>query len=318
MWMKHSLSLLITLSLVAGLVGCSNSNDEVAESRTELDEESIADSSLTPTAGSSQIDDEDSVDDLIFEITLTIESNPVFAQFFPQIISVWGINIVATEATPESKILHAANVMAQYLDNDANGIPDDQRVIDALVRNKAVVIMAADENEIEEVIDEIDRQDLFPIFESYGLQGLYGSETNPAEQFDASLEEIHHIILNYGWAEVFPEELAQQRGSDIANAMDIARGGAFETVPETYPDAAWFTYDDLTCDYECMLTEYTYWAHTSLLGGQVGRSDEIGWEWRLETPEKVRSGDSTAVAILENPQLGLPVNLPDGKYEQRK
>ncbi len=306
MGMKHSLSLLATLSLMAGLVGCSDSSDE----------ESVVDSSPTHTAESPQTDYKDSIDDLIFEITPTIESNPVFAEFFPQIISVWGVNIVATEATPESKILHAANVMAQYLDNDENGIPDDQRVIDALVKNKAVVIMAADENEIEEVIDQIDQQDLFPIFESYGLQDLYGSETNPAEQFDASLEEIHHIILNYGWAEVFPEELAQQRGSDIANAMDIARGGAFETVPETYPDGSWFTYDDWTCDYECMLTEYTYWVHTSLLGGQVGRSDEIGWEWRLETPEKVRSGDSTAVAILENPRLGLPINLPDGKYGQ--
>ena len=312
--MKRFLSVLAALGLVAGLANCGGSekNESNAGSGSSAaeTEESSEDKSDTR--------EEALIDHLTFEVSPTIESNQVIAEFFPQIISIWGINIVATEATPESKILHAANVMAQYLDNDENGIPDDQRVIDALVKNKAVVTMAADEDEFEETINQIIQQGLIPVFEEYGFQDLYASETNPDEQFDASLEEIHHLILNYGWAEVFPDELAQQRGSAIANAMDIARGGVFETVPETYPDGAWFTYDDWTCDYECMITEYTYWAHTSLLGGQVGRLEQIGWEWRLETPEKVRSGDSAAVEIFENPKLGLPVYLPDGKYEHRE
>ena len=289
--MKMSAMALVSLGLIAGLSGCSGSgNQEQNTDRERL------------------------IDDLTFEVSPTVETIPAIAEFFPQIVSIWGINIVATEATPESKILHAANVMAQYLDNDENGIPDDQRVIDALVKNKAVVAMAVDEDEFEEIITQIYQQDLLSVFESYRFQDLYASETNPDVQFDASLEEIHHIILNYGWAEVFPDELAQQRGSDIAKAMDLARGGVFETVPASYPDGAWFTYDDWTCDYECMVTEYTYWVHTSLLGGQVGRSGEIGWEWRLETPEKVRLGDIAAIAILEDPRLALPKHLPNGEY----
>ena len=63
-----------------------------------------------------------------------------------------------------------------------------------------------------------------------------------------------------------------------------------------------------------MVTEYTYWAHTSLLGGQVGRADEIGHEWRLETPEKAQA-DTAAVAVLTDGTLGLPTVLPDGDYQ---
>ena len=50
--------------------------------------------------------------------------------------------------------------------------------------------------------------------------------------------------------------------------MDKARGGQFTEIPNQYPSSAWYTYDDETCDYKCMSTEYIYWALTSILGGQ--------------------------------------------------
>jgi|GEM_PF-5219565 len=37
---------------------------------------------------------------------------------FTKRIDVFGIHIVATETTPDDKILHAANVMAEYIDNN--------------------------------------------------------------------------------------------------------------------------------------------------------------------------------------------------------
>ena len=101
---------------------------------------------------------------------------------------------------------------------------------------------------------------------------------------------------------------------DSADAMDIARGGRFDSTPSQYPDGAWFTYDDWTCEYECMVTEYTYWAHTSLLGGQADRFDEIGHEWRANTPELMISIDDYATSILQDPRLKLPKSLPDGNY----
>ncbi len=240
---------------------------------------------------------------------LPAELSPL-AELFTKYVGVWGVHIVATATTDDAKLLHAANVMAQYLDNDADGVPDAPTVIDAMLANGAILLMARESAELESAGDV----DAVFDFVGRGGQDLYANETVPTDGFDAALEEVHHLILNTGWASVYPERLAQAAGSAIAEAMDVAPGGHFESIPSPYPDGAWFTYDDATCDYTCMVTEYTYWGHTSLLGAQEGRKSEIGAEWKLETAENMRAGDRAAVAVLEDVALGLPTVLPDGNY----
>ena len=124
------------------------------------------------------------------------------------------------------------------------------------------------------------------------------------------------MVTDVGWAGAYPLVFGREPGTEISNALDKARGGRFKKAPDQYPGGAWFTYDDETCDYNCMNSEYIYWAVTSLLGGQdyPGRLDEIGREWRLNTPEKVKEGDPMVHAILTNPEYRLPTVLPDGKY----
>ena len=89
------------------------------------------------------------------------------------------------------------------------------------------------------------------------------------------------------------------QGSEIANAMDIARGGVFTDIPSSYPEGAWYSYDDRTCDYACQVTEYFYWALTSLLGAQdfPGRYEEISHEWKANTPELVQTMDTAVYHI---------------------
>ena len=126
------------------------------------------------------------------------------------------------------------------------------------------------------------------------FQDLHDEEVtliNGSPRFDASLEEVLHLITQHGYAEVYPNIFGENKDSEIAKAMDMARGGYFKNVPNSYPSNAWYTYDDKTCDYSCQITEYTYWALTSILGGQnyPGRLDEIKQEWRLNTKEKVKN-----------------------------
>lgn len=229
---------------------------------------------------------------------------------FTKHVDVFGVHIVATPATDDAKVLHAANVMAQYLDNDADGQPDSAEVVAAMAANRATLLMAQTPDEFESL------DDLDAIFDHVGMGGqdLYGDETARANGFDASLEEVHHLILNTGWSQIHPDALGQEQGSAIADAMDLARGGVFTSIPDEYPAGAWYTYDDPTCDYRCMITEYTYWAHTSLLGAQADRVGEIDHEWRLLTAEQMRTGDPTATALLTDPAYGLPTVLPDGNY----
>ena len=228
---------------------------------------------------------------------------------FAKHAGVFGVDIVATAATPDEAVTHAASVLAQYLDNDADGKPDDPAVINALVDNNALLFMGADQDELEEA----------GLYESgtldgFAAQDLYASETNPREGFNAALEEVHHLIATQGWAKVYPDELSQEKGSRLAQAMDEARGGVFDQVPTSYPKGSWYHYDDRTCDYSCMATEYIYWAHTSLLGAQAERCDEIAVEWEPCTADALRRMDPSVTELLEDPKLGLPTTLPDGNY----
>ena len=230
-------------------------------------------------------------------------------QSFPVFTSVFGVQIRATASTASEKVLHAANVMAQYLDNNEDGLPDNPLVVDKLVEAGATLIMAPTESALESAASGVAPSDAY--------QALYGDETFPTVQpgrFDATLEEVLHLITHVGYSKVYPDVFGEKADSSIADAMDIARGGRFETIPQTYPEGAWYTYDDATCDYSCMVTEYTYWALTSILGAQQSRLEQIQHEWRLNTEEKVRMQDPAIHAILTNPEYALATRLPNGVY----
>ena len=234
---------------------------------------------------------------------------------FTKQIDVFGVHVYATATVADEKMLHAANMLAEYLDNDEDGIPDNQLVVDALVKHKTSLIMAKDEDEMF----SLDRSTLPP----GETQGLWDEETIPggAERgvFDAALEEIIHPITYVGYSKVYPEVFGTEPGSEVARIMDEARGGHYEKVPDKYPDNAWYSYYDETCDYECQITEYIYWALTSILGAQdfPGRLEQIQEEWRFNTKEKVQKGDPKIYALLTDPKYKLPTVLPDGIYQAK-
>ena len=166
-------------------------------------------------------------------------------------------------------------------------------------------------------------------------QDLYGEETKPdflvdgkinapdEWYYDGALEEILHPITQHGYANAYPEVFGEKRGSTLAKCMDAARGGYFERVPKGgpksgYPEEAWYHYTDETCDYGCMVTEYTYWALTSILGTQdfPGRHEALKVEWELNTREQVRTGDAAVYELLTDPQYRFPTTkAPDGNYK---
>ena len=239
-------------------------------------------------------------------------SDQGFSSFNRKVV-VFGIDIYAVSAVEDSKLLHAANVMAQYLDNDEDGFIDNQLVLNKMLENKAFLVMWKNENDLEidppfdRIGQDLGNDETVPLFV---LNGKMGS-------FDASLEEVLHLVNNSGHSYAYPQVFGQIIGSELANAMDIARGGQFITIPDSYPENAWYTYDDETCGYaDCQTIEYLYWALTSMLGAQENRLNEIDNEWRLNTPELLQSSDTTVFSLLTNPEYKMPTQLPDGTYRQ--
>ena len=241
------------------------------------------------------------------------ESDKNYFKYFCKTTEVFGVKIYATENVANDKIFHAASVLAQYLDNDEDGVVDNELVLNELVEKKVWLLMVENESELDAAIR------IPPMGKPF--QDLHDEEVtliNGSPRFDASLEEVLHLITQHGYAEVYPKIFGENKDSEIAKAMDIARGGYFKNVPNSYPSNAWYTYDDKTCDYSCQITEYTYWALTSILGGQnyPGRLDEIKQEWRLNTKEKVKNSDPIVFSLMTDPRFNLPTNIPDGKYRE--
>jgi len=249
------------------------------------------------------------------------ESPQGFSRVFSKRVVVFRIPLYATSQTPDNKVLHAAGVLAQYLDNDADGKVDNERVVSMMIQNRAGMIMAATERSFQRL--DVHRHIPERTWNSMILQGLYGEETIPggieSGKGDASLEEVLHLVTHAGYADVYPRDLGERPGTQLALAMDKARGGHFRRVPARYPPTAWYTYDDRSCDYGCQITEYIYWGLTSLLGGQQypGRLKNIQHEWRLNTAEKLKQGDPALYKILSDPKYSFPTRLPDGKYAVR-
>lgn len=96
----------------------------------------------------------------------------------------------------------------------------------------------------------------------------------------------------------------------------LAGHGQPPSVPDRYPEDAWFHYHDRTCGYGCQAAEYAYWALTSILGAQdhPRRRREIADEWELHSRELVRTRDPNIYRLLTDPRYRFPTVLPDGTY----
>jgi hypothetical protein len=228
------------------------------------------------------------------------------SEHFDRYTTAFGVYVLATDTVPDDKLNHAARVLASYLDNNEDGEPDEDVVVEAMQRRDATLVMFGSEREARRVFRS-------GLLDGLHAQDLYADETAPSGGFDASLEEVLHLVTSAGYAHAWPDEFGES-DSALTEAMDTARGGHFTSIPSNYPASAWYHYDDETCGYRCMSAEYIYWSLTSLLGAQSGRCAEIDGEWELCTPEQVREKDTAVTALLEESGHVLPTTLPDGNY----
>jgi hypothetical protein len=137
---------------------------------------------------------------------------------FTKKVEVFGLYIYSTSTTGDDKLLHAANILAEYIDNDEDGEPDDPKIMAALLQGEGAIVMRKTGRE------RTGRP------RPRG-QGLYDEETIPdgraQERFDASLEEILHMVSDVGWGGAYPSVFGRVPGTEISSAMDRARGGRF-------------------------------------------------------------------------------------------
>ena len=267
-----------------------------SEGIVDLDEKSLKEKIL-----SNEISNEIS-NDAIQVPDLTISPAVGYEKYFTKHVNIFGIPIYATSSSSDAKVLHAANVLAQYLDNNADGIPDNPLVVEKLKASNSAIPFFA--NEADDETSQL--WDDFSYTKLYCWTALYADETNPSNHFDAALEEILHMITQCGYANAYPEIFAEKKGSALSNAMSNAMTG----------QSTWYHpfVNDSTMPFQDQHTEYIYWALTSILGAQENRDNEVYREWELNTKQKVKDIDPDIFNLLTDPQYRLPTVLPDGNY----
>ncbi len=258
-----------------------------------------------------------------YTVSLKIENTTwMEADFFAKQINVFWVKVFATKKVGDRKIMHAATIMAEYLDNNEDWAVDNKMLVNKLKEKKAALVMFYDENDSERFFENYDSEDFL---EKYEIQDLLDFETRPnwfphnknSIEFDASIEEVLHLISSKWYSDLYNGLLWENDTSALSLYMDKARWDTFYDTPDEYPEDAWYTYYDETCDYNCQLTEYFYWAFTSYLWWQNSRTrlEEIEKEWKLNTKEKLIEKDNV-YTIFENLDSFLPSKLPDGKYKK--
>lgn len=244
------------------------------------------------------------------KITTVPEKMSEFQKHFSQYTSVFGVHVLATRGVSTDKVRHVAAVLAEYLDNDEDGVADDPKVVEAMAGRQMGMVLFGSEREME----RLDRSGIDQLGYHH-LQGQFAEETKPPGEFDATIEEVLHLVTT-GYGEAYPRIFGPRPGTELGDCLDRARGGRFGAVPRRYPEKAWFHYDDRSCDYPCMAVEYLYWALTSLLEAQADpeRARQISHEWELTSGELVRERDPWITALLEDPKYRWATRLPDGRY----
>ena len=61
-------------------------------------------------------------------------------------VNVFGVYVYGTCKVEDSDLLRAANILAQYLDNDEDGLVDNPLVLQKMIENKAAMAMFGKEN----------------------------------------------------------------------------------------------------------------------------------------------------------------------------
>ena len=206
------------------------------------------------------------------------------------------VTICATQHVADSKLKHAANVTAQWLDNNQDGVVDEPRLIVPLQGNHATLLMSS-EGFSDQAFEKLE-----PYFEYMVGQDLAANETNPLRQRDASQEEIHHLIVNAGWQSYLPTVFSDSKTqrSEVYKQWQLAEQQGL------------YKYDDPTCDDACKTIEFFYLGTAAYLGS---KSDLESDEMRVKTRKELQYMLPGLVKIFESKRYHYPlVKWPDGNY----
>lgn len=238
-------------------------------------------------------------------------------------VNVFGVYVISHNSIPNEYIMHTANVLAEYIDNDIDGVPDDVNVHEQLINGNYVVPVwtkTLREKTMDSVRADCEDEIGFAASMYYGEDEWALNGIIEDGLWDTNLEEVWHVVSK-GWYKAYPEYFGDEgwrQASVLTDAMDLARGGKFEKIPQKYPDNSWYSYYDATCDYVCQEHEYFYWALMANLDAldpiYTDKCEHSRDEWHICTQEELYKIDRAVYDLLNDDRFKLPQTIPLGNY----
>ncbi len=87
-------------------------------------------------------------DDFVIE-PIPADAPAVFDEYFGKYVDVMGVGVFATANSQDEKVLHCARTLAQFIDNDEDGQPDNPAVHARMVADRAAMVMWRTFNQAE-------------------------------------------------------------------------------------------------------------------------------------------------------------------------
>ena len=150
--------------------------------------------------------------------------DPAFAQHFTKQVDVLGVSIYANDNVSDAKLLHAAGVTAQYLDNDEDGVADNSTIQQTLANGEASLCIfgSANTSEADNFFNAVSNfnwigQDLYD-------DEIFTGSTFSSNDFDASVEECLHLVTN-GYVQAYPGIWGASTGTTVWVMPWIWHGG---------------------------------------------------------------------------------------------
>ncbi len=218
---------------------------------------------------------------------------------FEVYIDVFGIPVFATKSVLKEDHLYAANILAQIIDNNADGRPDDRLVLDNIVGRGGYIIVSKDSNDLSSYNSFI--------WKDKGY--MYGRSIFSNNLSKNTFEQLFQFIIEAGLSYSYPENFDLEVGSNIASSMNDARDGYFVVPPEEYSDDAWFFNTDRSCAYSCQIKRYFFLGMLSKLNINV---EEYYEEWSIENSQELEDLDPILFNILSEEYI--PSIAPNGLY----
>lgn len=269
-------------------------------------------------------------------IVENVTSGIHFENGMDQKINVFGIPVYKHHDAAPWALAYGAAVLAEYLDSNEDGQPDDPAVVAALTsddRKEGVAIL----NQRGDIGSGPYKDSFWGISRVGGQTSLDG-EGHFKRQ---TLEEFHHALY-HGLEIAYPSVFGTETGTELMLAVEQAYGDC-EFCSDCAPDCEHYDCagaDDCTfvpgscggaSHYAtpscgpggCLCAENFYLAWTSLFGLQVEYCDKLASEWEPCTPEAMMTDPRVEMLYLlvsgqsdSAAEFGyvLPSAAPDGIY----